>query len=128
MEKIESSRASAAVGSYSQAIVTNNLMFISGQLGVDPETGKLAEDIESQMRYAFKSVLHILNEKNLDFSHVVKTTIMLSDMADFQKMNAIYTEQFSEPYPARSAFAVKELPLNALVEIEVIAELESNEE
>lgn len=125
MEKIESMRATSAMGSYSHGIVSGNQVFLSGQLGVDPDTGKLADGIENQMRYAFKNVLYILEERSLNFSNVVKTTVLLSDMSDFQKVNEIYAEQFSEPYPARTTYAVNELPLNALVEIEVIAELEN---
>lgn len=125
MEKIESLRATDAMGPYSHGIVSGNQVFLSGQLGIDPNTGKLADGIENQMRYAFKNVLYILEEKNLNFSNVVKTTVLLSDMADFQKVNEIYAEQFSEPYPARTTYAVNELPLGALVEIEIIAELEN---
>ena len=125
MEKIESFRATDAMGPYSHGIVSGNHVFLSGQLGIDPNTGKLADGIENQMRYAFKNVLYILEEKNLNFSNVVKTTVLLSDMADFQKVNEIYAEQFSEPYPARTTYAVNELPLGALVEIEIIAELEN---
>lgn len=123
MEKIESSRATGALGPYSHGIISGELVFISGQLGIDPETGKLAEGIENQVRYAFKNILYILEEKNLNFNHIVKTTILLSDISDFQTVNEIYAEQFSEPFPARSAYAVAGLPLNSLVEIEVIAEL-----
>lgn len=123
MEKIESSRATGAVGPYSQGIVSGQLLFISGQLGIDPETGKLADGIENQVRYAFKNILYILEEKNLNFSHIIKTTILLSDISDFQTVNKIYAEQFREPFPARSTYAVAGLPLNSLVEIEVIAEL-----
>lgn|SRR5699024_3670811 len=126
MEKIESLRATDAMGPYSHGIVSGNQVFLSGQLGIDPETRKLAEGIENQMRYAFKNILYILEEKNLNFSHVVKTTVLFTEMDDYQKVNEIYAEQFSEPFPARTAFAVKELPLGALVEIEVVAEL-SNE-
>lgn len=127
MEKIESTRATSVLGPYSHGIVSGNQVFLSGQLGIDPDTGKLADGIENQMRYAFKNVLYILEERNLNFSNVVKTTILLIDMSDFQKVNEIYAEQFSEPYPARTAYAVQELPLNALVEIEVIAELENEQ-
>lgn len=127
MEKIESMRATSAMGSYSHGIVSGNQVFLSGQLGIDPDTGKLADGIENQMRYAFKNVLYILEERSLNFSNVVKTTVLLSDMSDFQKVNEIYAEQFSEPYPARTTYAVNELPLNALVEIEVIAELENEQ-
>ncbi|HLR88729.1 MAG TPA: Rid family detoxifying hydrolase [Atopostipes sp.] len=123
MEKIESSRATGALGPYSHGIISGELVFISGQLGIDPETGKLADGIENQVRYAFKNILYILEEKNLNFNHIVKTTILLSDISDFQTVNEIYAEQFSEPFPARSAYAVAGLPLNSLVEIEVIAEL-----
>jgi len=123
MEKIESSRATGALGPYSHGIISGELVFISGQLGIDPETGKLSDGIENQVRYAFKNILYILEEKNLNFNHIVKTTILLSDISDFQTVNEIYAEQFSEPFPARSAYAVAGLPLNSLVEIEVIAEL-----
>lgn len=123
MEKIESSRATGALGPYSHGIISGELVFISGQLGIDPETGKLADGIENQVRYAFKNILYILEEKNLNFNHIVKTTILLSDISDFQTVNEIYAEQFSEPFPARSAYAVAGLPLNSIVEIEVIAEL-----
>lgn len=126
MEKIESLRATDVMGPYSHGIVSGNQVFLSGQLGIDPETRKLAEGIENQMRYAFKNILYILEEKNLNFSNVVKTTVLFTEMDDYQKINEIYAEQFSEPFPARTAFAVKELPLGALVEIEVVAEL-SNE-
>ena len=123
MEKIESSRATGTLGPYSHGIISGQLVFVSGQLGIDPETGKLADGIENQVRYAFKNILYILEEKNLNFDHIVKTTILLSDISDFQTVNEIYAEQFSEPFPARSAYAVAGLPLNSLVEIEVIAEL-----
>lgn len=123
MEKINSSRATEALGPYSHGIVSGDLVFLSGQLGIDPETGKLADGVENQMRYAFKNILYILEEKNLNFSDVIKTTVFVTDMELFRKVNEIYTEQFSEPFPARSTVAVEALPLNALVEIEVIAAL-----
>src|SRR5690625_1739328 len=123
MEKINSSRATSALGPYSQGIVTGDLVFLSGQLGIDPETGKLADGIENQMRYAFKNILYILGERNLDFSQVIKTTVFVTKSEDFQTVNEIFTEQFSEPFPARSMVEVAGLPLNALVEIEVIAAL-----
>ena len=121
MHKLESNRAPEALGPYSQAIVTGDLVFLSGQLGINREKGGLEEGVEAQTRQAFKNIQAVLAEADLNLNHVVKVTVLLKDIEDFAKVNAIYAEHFEQPYPARSAFAVKDLPASALVEIEVIA-------
>lgn len=124
MKKIESTNAPAAIGAYSQAIVSGNLVFVSGQLGLDPGTGELVEGLEKQARQSFQNITNILAKENLTLNNVIKVTVLLSDISDFKKVNEIYAEQFGQPYPARSAYAVKDLPKGGLVEIEVIAEKE----
>ena len=116
MKVIHSELAPKAVGPYSQAIVAGGFVFASGQLPIDPATGEFA-------RQSLTNVTHVLAEAGIDLSHVVKTTVFLSDMANFAAMNEVYATFFSEPYPARSAVAVKTLPKNALVEVEVVAAL-----
>ena len=123
MKTISTDKAPAAIGPYSQAIVFGNLVITSGQLPIDPATGQFPEGgIQEQTRQSLTNVKNILAEAGLDMSHVVKTTVFLADMGDFADMNAVYSEFFTQPYPARSAVAVKTLPKNAWVEIEVIAE------
>lgn len=122
MKALHTELAPAAIGPYSQAINVNGFIFASGQLPIDPATGELAEGgIKEQTRQALANARHILEEGGTDLSHVVKTTVFLADMADFAAMNEVYSTFFSEPYPARSAIAVKALPKDALVEIECIA-------
>ncbi|MGL4992574.1 MAG: RidA family protein [Bacteroidales bacterium] len=126
MEKkvISSANAPAAIGPYSQAIQTGNLLFVSGQLPIDPATGEFAEGgIKEQTEQSFRNIKAILAEAGATTENIVKTLVLLSDMADFAAMNEVYTAQFDGTFPARSAFAVKTLPKNALVEIEVIAAL-----
>ena len=119
---INTKHAPAAIGPYSQAIQVGNLIYTSGQLPIDPATGAFPEGgIKEQTRQSLLNVQAILNEAGADMSHVVKTTVFMADMNDFADMNAVYAEFFTEPYPARSAVAVKTLPKNALVEIEVVA-------
>lgn len=125
MKVIQSNLAPAAVGPYSQAIETDNLVFLSGQLGLDRQTGQLVDGIEAQTAQAFKNIEYVLAEAGLTLANVVKVLVLLADINDFATVNSIYAEQFSEPYPARSAFAVQALPLGARVEIEVIAEKEA---
>jgi len=120
---ISTKMAPAAIGPYSQAIQVGNLVFTSGQIPIDPSTGAFVEGgIKEQTRQSLANVKAILEEVGLSMSNVVKTTVFMADMNDFADMNSIYAEFFSEPYPARSAVAVKMLPKGALVEIEVIAE------
>ena len=124
MKVIHSELAPKAVGPYSQAIVAGGFVFASGQLPIDPATGEFAEGgIKEQTRQSLTNVTYVLAEAGIDLSHVVKTTVFLSDMANFAAMNEVYATFFSEPYPARSAVAVKTLPKNALVEVEVVAAL-----
>lgn len=124
MKVIHSELAPKAVGPYSQAIVAGGFVFASGQLPIDPATGEFAEGgIKEQTRQSLTNVTHVLAEAGIDLGHVVKTTVFLSDMANFAAMNEVYATFFSEPYPARSAVAVKTLPKNALVEVEVVAAL-----
>ena len=124
MKVISTQKAPAAIGPYSQAIQIGNLVYTSGQIPIDPTTGKFAEGgIKEQTRQSLLNVKAILEEAGLTMKNVVKTTVFMADMNDFADMNAIYAEFFSEPYPARSAVAVKTLPKGALVEVEVVAAL-----
>ena len=119
---ISTSKAPAAIGPYSQAIQVGNLVFASGQIPIDPATGNFVEGgVKEQARQSLTNVKAILDEAGLTLDNVVKTTVFLADMNDFADVNAVYAEFFAEPYPARSAVAVKTLPKGALVEIEVIA-------
>ena len=121
---INTAKAPAAIGPYSQAIQVGNLVYTSGQIPIDPATGVFAEGgIREQTRQSLTNVKAILEEVGLTMSNVVKTTVFMADMGDFADMNAVYAEFFQGPYPARSAVAVKTLPKGALVEIEVIAEV-----
>lgn len=119
---ISTSKAPAAIGPYSQAIQVGNLLYASGQIPIDPSTGSIVDgDIKEQTRQSLLNVQAILEEASLSFANVIKTTVFLADINDFADMNGVYAEFFSEPYPARSAVAVKSLPKGALVEIEVVA-------
>lgn len=120
-KQIDTKAAPGAIGPYSQAIDAGPLVFASGQLPIDPATGEMPKDITGQTRQSLANVKAILAEAGLTTDNVVKTTVYLADMADFAAMNAVYAECFSAPFPARSAVAVKTLPKNALVEVEVIA-------
>ena len=125
MQRISTKKAPAAIGPYSQAIQVGNLVYTSGQIPIDPSTGAFVEGgIKEQTRQSLTNVKAILEEAGLSMSNVVKTTVFMADMGDFAEMNAVYAEFFSEPYPARSAVAVKTLPKGALVEIEVVATIE----
>ena len=121
-EVINTAKAPAAIGPYSQAIQVGNLVYTSGQIPIDPATSSFVEGgIKEQTRQSLTNIKAILEEAGLTLSNVVKTTVFLADMNDFADMNAVYAEFFTEPYPARSAVAVKSLPKGALVEIEVVA-------
>ncbi|MBR1630754.1 MAG: RidA family protein [Paludibacteraceae bacterium] len=123
MKNISTNQAPAAIGPYSQAIRVGNLVFVSGQLPIDPQTGIMPDDVEHQTRMSLSNARAILQAAGTDLSHVVKTTVFLASMDDFAAMNGIYAEFFAQPYPARSAVAVKTLPKGAKVEIECIAEV-----
>ena len=119
---ISTTKAPAAIGPYSQAIEAGGMVFVSGQLPINPETGEFAEGgVKELTRQSLTNMQHILAEVGLTLDNVVKTTVFLADMSDFAAMNEVYAKFFSAPYPARSAVAAKTLPKGALVEIECIA-------
>jgi 2-iminobutanoate/2-iminopropanoate deaminase len=118
---ISTDRAPKAIGPYSQAIEINGMLFISGQLPVNPDTGCVADGITEQTEQVMKNIGAILEAAGYTYQHVIKSTCLLSDMANFKAMNEIYGKYYPEDAPARAAFAVKELPLGVLVEIETIA-------
>lgn len=122
-ESIHSSQAPAAIGPYSQAVKSGNLIFVSGQLPIDAATGEMPSDIKAQTRQSIKNIEAILAEAGATLDNVLKSTVYLADMTLFAPMNEVYAEHFKSPFPARAAFAVKELPKQALVEIEVVAAL-----
>ena len=122
MNVIVSPNAPKAIGPYSQAMVSNGMLYISGTAGVDPQTGKLQEGIEAQTEQAVKNIAAILEAAGSDFSKVVKTTCFLAEIADFKAFNEVYAKHFISK-PARSCVAVKNLPAGALCEVEVTAVL-----
>lgn len=122
MKAIVTKKAPGAIGPYSQAIQVGNFVYTSGQLPIVPETGAFPEGgIKEQTRQSLLNIKAVLEAAGLTMGNVLKTTVFLADMGDFSEMNAVYSEFFSMPYPARSAVAVKTLPKGALVEIEVVA-------
>ena len=119
---INSKNAPAAIGPYSQAILVDKTLYASGQLGIDPATGDfVAGGVKEQTEQVFRNIRAILTEAGFEMGDVVKTTCFLTDMGDFTEMNAVYAEQFEGSFPARSAVAVRTLPKNGLIEIEVLA-------
>ena len=118
---IQSNNAPAAIGPYSQAIMAGNLLFTSGQLGLNPETGALPETIEEQTKQSLQNVQAILEEAELQKTDVIKTVVFLKNMSDFAAVNEIYAGFFGEHKPARSCVEVAQLPKGGLVEIEVVA-------
>ncbi|GAA9221213.1 RidA family protein [Helicobacter pylori] len=121
-EVIHSTLAPKAIGPYSQAIATNDLVFVSGQLGIDASTGEFkGTDVHSQTTQSMENIKAILKEAGLGMDSVVKTTVLLKSLDDFSVVNEIYGSYFKEPYPARATFQVAKLPKDALVEIEAIA-------
>lgn len=121
---IHTNNAPAAIGPYSQAVKVGSLVFVSGQIPVDPATGAFAgADIESQTHQSLKNLKAILEEAGSGLEKVVKTTVFLQDMNDFAAMNGVYAQYFKEPFPARAAVQVGRLPKDALVEIECVAEV-----
>lgn len=118
---IATDKAPGAIGPYSQAVMTGNLLFTSGQLPIDPETGKMVEGtVEDRTHQALKNLTAIVEAAGATLKDVVKTTVFLANIADFQTVNAVYAEYFSSPFPARSAFQVAALPLGSDIEIEAI--------
>lgn len=122
MKQISTDKAPAAIGPYSQAIAHNGMIFVSGQLPIDPATGVFPDGgVETQTRQSLTNMKSILEQAGSGMDKVIKTTVLLADMGDFAAMNGVYAEFFSQPFPARCAFAVKTLPKGALVEIECVA-------
>ena len=121
-KEIQTKNAPAAIGPYSQGIISGNLIFSSGQIGIDPKTSELVEGIKEQTYQVFRNIKAILEEAGSDFNNVIKVVVFIKDMNDFPLVNEIYKEHFTESYPpARSTVEVSNLPKNALIEIEVIA-------
>jgi 2-iminobutanoate/2-iminopropanoate deaminase len=119
---ISTSKAPAAIGPYSQAVEVKGILFVSGQIPINPETGKLiGSGIAEQVQQVFRNIGAILDEAGYSFKDVVKSTCLLSDIADFKAMNEVYAEYYPDNKPARAAYAVKALPMGALIEIETIA-------
>ena len=121
MKIIETENAPKAIGTYSQAVKVNGFLFISGQIPLDPSTMKLVEGIENQINQVFENINQILKADGMDFSNVVKLSVLLEDLSHFDKVNEIMASIFSKPYPARAAYEVSKLPKGSSVEIETIA-------
>lgn len=121
MKQISTTNAPAAIGPYSQALRSGNMLFVSGQIPVDPATGVMAEGIEAQAHRALTNLKGVLEAAGLSTENVIKTTVFLADLKDFPIVNGIYEQYFSTPYPARSCVQVAGIPKGALVEIECIA-------
>lgn len=118
---VNTDKAPQAIGPYSQAILANGMLFISGQIPINPETGEIVEGIENQTRQVLNNLKAIIEKENLDLDNVVKCTVFLKNMDDFAKMNEVYAEFFVEEPPARAAVEVSRLPRDVMVEIEAIA-------
>jgi 2-iminobutanoate/2-iminopropanoate deaminase len=123
MKTVSTNKAPGAVGPYSQAQISGNFVFCSGQIAIIPETGEVAVGLEAQANQVFKNVSEVLKAAGSDISKVVKTTVFIKDMNDFGAINAIYANYFTEPFPARSCVEVARLPKDVLLECEVIAEI-----
>ena len=121
MKIIETDNAPKAIGAYSQAVKVNGFLFISGQIPLDPSTMELVEGIENQIKQVFENINQILKADGMDFSNVVKLSVLLEDLSHFEKVNEIMASIFSKPYPARAAYEVSKLPKGSSVEIETIA-------
>ena len=121
MKIVETENAPKAIGTYSQAVKVNGFLFISGQIPLDPSTMELVEGIENQINQVFENINQILKADGMDFSNVVKLSVLLEDLSHFEKVNEIMASIFSKPYPARAAYEVSKLPKGSLVEIETIA-------
>lgn len=120
-KEVKTEKAPGAIGPYSQAVKAGNMIFVSGQLPINAATGEMPSDIKEQTRQSIANIKAILEAEGASLDNVVKTTVLLADMSLFGPMNEVYAEEFKAVFPARAAFAVKELPKQALVEIEAIA-------
>ncbi len=123
MKEIKTSNAPAAIGPYSQAIVVGNMLFTSGQIPIDPKTGEIPEGVEAQARQALTNVKNLIEAAGASIDNVVKTTVFIKNMDDFAKINEIYAQYFTEPFPARSCVEVARLPKDVLLEVETIVEI-----
>lgn len=123
MKQVKTTNAPEAIGPYSQAIIMGNTLFTSGQIPINPETGAIPEGVEAQAKQALTNVSKVIEAAGSDMSKVVKTTVFIKNMNDFAKINEIYAEFFTEPYPARSCVEVARLPKDVLLEVEAIAEI-----
>ncbi len=123
MKKITTDKAPQAIGPYSQAIIANGLMYCSGQIPINPETGEIPEGVEAQAHQVFKNIKNLLEAGGTSIDNVIKTSVFIKDMNDFAKINEIYAQYFTEPFPARSCVEVARLPKDVLLETEVIAEV-----
>ncbi len=123
MKAIKTNNAPLAIGPYSQAVVTNNMVFTSGQIPVDPQSGAIPDGIEAQAKKVFDNLKNLLEASGTSIDNVVKTTVFIQNMQDFAVVNKIYETYFSEPYPARSCIEAAKLPKDVLIEVEAIAEL-----
>lgn len=121
MKVISTNKAPAAIGPYSQGLDAGSIVFISGQIPIDPTTGKMADTVEEQAAQSLNNVKSILAAAGLSMSNVIKTSVFLSDLSDFAAVNKVYEGFFSEPFPARSCVQVAAIPKGAKVEIECIA-------
>ena len=122
MKKIISTdNAPSAIGTYSQAVLINDFLYISGQIALDPKNMKMVEGTDNQIKMVFKNIKEILREAEMDFSNVIKLTILLDNLENFEKVKEIMSELFEKPYPARAAFEVSKLPKNSSIEVETIA-------
>jgi len=121
VKAISTPKAPAAIGPYSQAVQSGNLLFVSGQLGIDPQSGNMAEGFEAQAKLVFSHLQAILEEAGMSFANVVKASVFLKDMNDFALLNDIYAGYFEAPFPAREAIQVARLPKDGLVEISIMA-------
>ncbi len=121
MKTIHALNAPQAIGPYSQAIYKKGMLFVSGQLGIDASTGEMAKSFEEQAELALQNVKYILVAANMSMGHIVKVSVFIKDMANFDSLNSIYKKYFTDPFPAREVFEVARLPKNGAVEISVIA-------
>ncbi len=121
MKLLNTDKAPAALGPYSQGLVTGDLVFVSGQIPVDPATGNIADTIEEQTKQSISNIQAVLAENGMTLANVIKTTVFLADLGDFAAMNGVYGEYFTEPYPARSCVQVAAIPKGCKLEIECIA-------
>ena len=123
MKQIKTDNAPAAIGPYSQAVISGNTVYCSGQIPINPATGDIPDGVSAQAHQVFKNIKNLLDASGTSIDNVIKTSVFIKDMNDFAEINAIYAEYFTEPYPARSCVEVARLPKDVLLEAEVIAEI-----